>query len=338
MLAGSISLAPASATPNLAEKISASAVVEDSDVPLYRNITEQLQTYRATQTSYSHDHDLRWGRGTFANRRKAHYDVTHKYRAWHWSGKSEWRCLVNLWDRESGWNQYAANPYSQAYGIPQANPGSKMSASGKDWPDDSWTQIRWGLHYIKHQYGTPCNAWNNEVSLGYYSVSAVPLKDSHANGSYSSGGSASRHHHHLRRRIRAFRWAFKYARGCWYAWGGSSCQPGYDCSGMVMRAYEAVGINLPHNTQLMVDSGHLVRIKDRYARKGDIVMYFGSGGAYHTGLVAYKTRWYLDASSPGEQVKVQRVWGDPVFYRVRRATHATHSVLTITEILLKKLI
>ena len=40
---------------------------------------------------------------------------------------SEFSCLVNLWNRESGWNTHASNP-SGAYGIPQALPGSKMAA------------------------------------------------------------------------------------------------------------------------------------------------------------------------------------------------------------------
>ncbi len=41
-------------------------------------------------------------------------------------GADQFGCLVSLWDRESGWNVYAQNPSSGAYGIPQALPGSKM--------------------------------------------------------------------------------------------------------------------------------------------------------------------------------------------------------------------
>src|SRR5690242_21965066 len=34
----------------------------------------------------------------------------------------------------------------------------------------------------------------------------------------------------------ALNWAEGNATGCWYSYGGSSCSPGYDCSGLVMEA------------------------------------------------------------------------------------------------------
>ena len=76
-------------------------------------------------------------------------------------------CLYDLWERESSWNVYAENP-SGAYGIPQALPGSKMASAGADWQTDPATQIRWGLGYIKGEYGNPCEAWNFEEANGYY--------------------------------------------------------------------------------------------------------------------------------------------------------------------------
>jgi hypothetical protein len=81
---------------------------------------------------------------------------------------TQWPCLYQLWNRESGWNVYAENPYSGAYGIPQSLPGDKMAASGSDWRTNPATQINWGLGYIKSTYGTPCGAWQNEVNYGYY--------------------------------------------------------------------------------------------------------------------------------------------------------------------------
>jgi hypothetical protein len=81
---------------------------------------------------------------------------------------SQWSCLYSLWQRESGWNVYAENAASGAYGIPQSLPGSKMAAAGADWATDAATQIRWGLGYIKSVYGTPCAAWGNEEADGFY--------------------------------------------------------------------------------------------------------------------------------------------------------------------------
>ncbi|GLI29122.1 hypothetical protein ARHIZOSPH14_33640 [Agromyces rhizosphaerae] len=83
-------------------------------------------------------------------------------------GDDQFGCLVSLWNKESGWNVYAQNPYSGAYGIPQALPGSKMSTAGADWATNAATQIRWGLGYIAGRYGTPCGAWNHSVSVGWY--------------------------------------------------------------------------------------------------------------------------------------------------------------------------
>jgi len=81
---------------------------------------------------------------------------------------TQWTCLYNLWERESGWNVYATNPVSGAYGIPQSLPGDKMASVASDWQTNPITQIKWGLGYIKSIYGTPCGAWQNEVDLGYY--------------------------------------------------------------------------------------------------------------------------------------------------------------------------
>ena len=80
---------------------------------------------------------------------------------------SQFSCLQDLWNRESGWSYDAENP-SGAYGIPQALPGSKMATAGADWQTNPATQIKWGLGYIKDVYGMPCAAWNFELANNYY--------------------------------------------------------------------------------------------------------------------------------------------------------------------------
>jgi hypothetical protein len=83
------------------------------------------------------------------------------------SESTQWPCLYDLWQQESGWNVYAENP-SGAYGIPQSLPGDKMASAGADWQTDPKTQIIWGLGYIQSVYGTPCGAWAHEEADGYY--------------------------------------------------------------------------------------------------------------------------------------------------------------------------
>jgi hypothetical protein len=80
----------------------------------------------------------------------------------------QFSCLDPLWTHESGWNVYAENPGSGAYGIPQALPGDKMASAGPDWRTNPATQIRWGLTYIQGRYGSPCAAWSHEQGTGWY--------------------------------------------------------------------------------------------------------------------------------------------------------------------------
>ena len=83
-------------------------------------------------------------------------------------GEDQFSCLDSIYSQESGWNVHAANPTSSAYGIPQALPGSKMSSAGPNWRYNAHTQIRWGLRYIDHRYGTPANAWAHSQATGWY--------------------------------------------------------------------------------------------------------------------------------------------------------------------------
>jgi hypothetical protein len=84
-----------------------------------------------------------------------------------WGG-DQYNCLVALWNRESGWNVYAHNASSGAYGIPQALPGEKMASAGADWATNPATQIAWGLSYISGRYATPCGAWEHSETVGWY--------------------------------------------------------------------------------------------------------------------------------------------------------------------------
>ncbi|MFF9205755.1 transglycosylase SLT domain-containing protein [Streptomyces sp. NPDC014986] len=72
----------------------------------------------------------------------------------------QFQCFSNIVDHESSWNYRADNPTSDAYGLVQALPGSKMASAGADWMTNPATQIKWGLGYMNDRYGSPCGAWN----------------------------------------------------------------------------------------------------------------------------------------------------------------------------------
>lgn len=84
-----------------------------------------------------------------------------------WS-EYDFECLVKLWNRESGWNPNSHNSSSGAHGIPQSLPASKMASEGADYYTNGYTQIRWGLKYIKGRYGSPSAAWAHSQSKGWY--------------------------------------------------------------------------------------------------------------------------------------------------------------------------
>ena len=67
--------------------------------------------------------------------------------------------LAKLWNGESGWRWNAKNPDSGAYGIPQSLPATKMASVGADWATNAFTQVLWGMGYIKDRYGDPTNAY-----------------------------------------------------------------------------------------------------------------------------------------------------------------------------------
>jgi hypothetical protein len=81
---------------------------------------------------------------------------------------SQFECLDSMWTRESNWRVTAYNASSGAYGIPQAQPGSKMGGYGPDWRTNASTQIAWGLSYIAGRYGSPCGAWDFWQRNGWY--------------------------------------------------------------------------------------------------------------------------------------------------------------------------
>jgi len=64
----------------------------------------------------------------------------------------EFQCLEQLWSKESNWNTAAHNRSGGAYGIPQLK-NKKLQHM------DGFTQVQWGLKYVRSRYGTPCNAW-----------------------------------------------------------------------------------------------------------------------------------------------------------------------------------
>lgn len=82
-------------------------------------------------------------------------------------GTEEWKCLGKLWGKESAWNHEAESP-TQDYGIPQRHMSKNTQEEIDRFLNNPMIQISWGLNYIDHRYGSPCEAWNHHEKRNWY--------------------------------------------------------------------------------------------------------------------------------------------------------------------------
>jgi hypothetical protein len=104
----------------------------------------------------------------------------------HW-GLSQSQCASLIFEYEASWDPHATNKSSGAYGLPQANPASKLAnwaeakaraAEGAGDPEATWlyrawrdnpvVQAEWGVDYMINRYGSPCAALAFRSGVGWY--------------------------------------------------------------------------------------------------------------------------------------------------------------------------
>ena len=103
--------------------------------------------------------------------------------------------------------------------------------------------------------------------------------------------------------------------GVWYSWGGAS-RSGVDCSGLVMLAYQAVGVSLPHYSGGQFDDTVRVPLWD--IQPGDLLFY-GYNGDEHVAMYVGGGNM-IEAPQTGYQVHITPVrlgWGFAGIGRVR---------------------
>lgn len=82
-------------------------------------------------------------------------------------------CLAKIIDMENGlWDPtldygFGHGNVYEAYGLPQAYPGTKMSSAGPDWRTSRATQLRWMRWYAVEQYGSECGALESRMGGSY---------------------------------------------------------------------------------------------------------------------------------------------------------------------------
>ena len=90
-----------------------------------------------------------------------------------WGKSSEYECLKELVQHESGWRINAHNKSSGAYGLFQFLPATWGNYKFPYKPKKASIQITAGLRYITKRYGSPCKAWtfwqkNAKRGTGWY--------------------------------------------------------------------------------------------------------------------------------------------------------------------------
>ena len=85
----------------------------------------------------------------------------------------------------------------------------------------------------------------------------------------------------------------------------------WDCSGLTMRAYAAIGIVLPHYSASQAKYGQAIDWKVVPIRAGDLVFLASNGTISHVGIATGPTTW-IQSPEPGGVVRT----GNIPFYRV----------------------
>jgi cell wall-associated NlpC family hydrolase len=87
--------------------------------------------------------------------------------------------------------------------------------------------------------------------------------------------------------------------GVWYQWGGAS-RSGVDCSGLIMLAYEAAGIDFPHYSGAQYEDTERVPLAD--IEPGDLLFY-GYDGDQHVAMYVGDGKM-IEAEMTGTQVHI----------------------------------
>jgi len=90
-----------------------------------------------------------------------------------------------------------------------------------------------------------------------------------------------------------------------YAWGGSSPETGFDCSGFTMWARAHAGVSLPHSSEAQYAA--LPHVDRSEIQPGDLLFFYSP--IHHVGLYIGGDRM-IDSNHPGDVVNVRPVGWD----------------------------
>lgn len=100
--------------------------------------------------------------------------------------------------------------------------------------------------------------------------------------------------------------------GAPYSWGGAA-PGGFDCSGLVMWAFQQAGIALPHSSQALAHGGQPVALSD--LQPGDVLTFYSD--ASHAGIYV-GDGLMVHSSTYGQPVRVVPMTSSGPIYNARR--------------------
>lgn len=101
-----------------------------------------------------------------------------------------------------------------------------------------------------------------------------------------------------------------------YVWGGTSPQPGFDCSGFTSYVYRHFGISLPRVSASQATVGTAVDKSD--LQPGDLVFFKKPGRAIHHVGIYVGDGAYIHSPQTGDKVKISILTSRSDFYTARR--------------------
>jgi peptidoglycan hydrolase CwlO-like protein len=101
-----------------------------------------------------------------------------------------------------------------------------------------------------------------------------------------------------------------------YVWGGSSPQPGFDCSGFTSYVYRHFGVSLPRVSAAQATVGTTVASSD--LQPGDLVFFKKPGRQIHHVGIYVGNGAYIHSPQTGEVVKISILSSRRDFYTARR--------------------
>ena len=90
---------------------------------------------------------------------------------------------------------------------------------------------------------------------------------------------------------------------------GGAGPEAFDCSGLTMRAYQQIRINLPHSSAAQAHYGRAVDWRTEAIQPGDLIFHRGSVPVHdlgHVGITVSVTRWIV-APKSGDVISLRPI-------------------------------